>query len=126
MKNLLILALLSVAIILPASNVFAVYKGPYSSNFIKADVATALKASDNTQMVLEGYIISHVRKDKYLFKDNTGTIIVELDKEDFFGVDVDENTHVRLCGEVDKGFSAVDFDVDYMKVIELTPKAILK
>ncbi len=106
-------------ILLSVAEVFAGYKGPTSSDFVKGDVKTALEASDNTPMALEGHIISHIRKDKYYFQDDTGKIIVEIDKEDFYELEVDENTSVRLIGKIDKDFGKdIEFDVKEIEIIQ--------
>ncbi len=104
--------------LITTSDAFAAYKGPTSSDFVKSDVKSALKANDNTQMALEGYILKHIGKNKYFFQDNSGSLVVEIDKEDFLEIYVDEHTFVRISGEVDKDFAAVDFDVDYLEVLD--------
>ena len=57
---------------------------------------------DNTPVQLEGYITKSLGDDKYTFTDNTGSIIVEIDDEDWKGIDVTPTDKVRLTGEIDK------------------------
>ncbi len=109
--------------VLLVPDAFAGYKGPTSSAFVKSNVKTALQAKDNTQMALEGYIKNHIRKDKYSFQDNSGSMVVEIDKEDFLEIHVDENTFVRISGEVDKDFSKVEFEVDFLEVIDASAQS---
>ncbi len=114
MKTLSIIALCT----LISGTAFAAYTGPTSPAFTKGDVRTALNSSDDTKLTLEGYIINHLKKDKYTFRDNTGTIVIEIDDEDFRGIEVNDKTLVRLHGEVDKDFSHVDFDVDRIEIVK--------
>ncbi len=80
-------------------------------------VAAALKARDDTQVVLQGNIIRHLGKDKYEFKDNTGTIRVEIDDDDWPAEAVSDKTTVKLYGEVDRSRRGVKIDVDYLEIV---------
>ena len=51
-------------------------------------VSKALKMRDDTHAVLRGNIVKQVGHEKYLFKDATGEIVVEIDDEDWGGVTV--------------------------------------
>ncbi len=59
--------------------------------------------SDDQEVILEGYIVNRIGKDDYTFKDDTGTIAIELDDDIRLG-NINENTKVRLYGEYDGGF----------------------
>lgn len=76
-------------------------------------VAEALKAKDDTLVVLTGKIEKETAKEKYLFRDSTGAIIVEIDKDDWNGQDVSPSDTVVIHGEVDKEIMhAPEIDVD--------------
>ncbi|MBO5658120.1 MAG: NirD/YgiW/YdeI family stress tolerance protein [Duodenibacillus sp.] len=56
---------------------------------------------DDQRVVLEGFIVEHVKGDDYRFKDKTGTLTVDIDEDDFKGQKVTPDTRVRIEGEVD-------------------------
>ena len=60
---------------------------------------------DDQLVVLEGYIVDQVRRKDYTFKDETGTITVEIKDRVFAGQRVDPKTKVRLEGEFEKEFA---------------------
>ena len=64
-------------------------------------VAGALKAWDDTMVTLKGNILRQVGHEKYEFKDSTGTIIVDIDDDEWYGVSVGPNDVVEIYGEVD-------------------------
>ena len=97
------------------------YRGKYDPNFIKHDgdtyravsVKEAKKMRDDAHVALIGNITKHIRGDKYLFVDKNGNdIVVEIDDDDWNGLEVTPNTRVRLVGEVDRDFGKVEIDVD--------------
>lgn len=65
--------------------------------------ADVLAASDDSPCVLEGHIIAKVtgRKNRYVFEDASGKIIVEIKKKIFGNQTVTPHNLVRLEGEVD-------------------------
>ena len=67
---------------------------------------------DETFVVLRGKIKQMVGKEKYLFEDQSGSIVVEIDDEDWNGVTVGPEDTVEIRGEVDKEFMNVEIDVD--------------
>ena len=57
--------------------------------------------------------------DKYLFKDATGQIIVDIDHEIFAGRTVTPQTKVRLSGKVDKDMmEPVKIDVKVLEILK--------
>ncbi len=115
MKTLSILAIIS---IMTATTACAAYKGPSAREHANNTVREALNAKDDQEMALEGFIVNHLRKDKYTFRDKTGSIVIEIDKEDLYNIDIDDKTRVRIIGEVDKDFSETTFDVDFIRIIK--------
>lgn len=77
-----------------------------------SSVAEAEKMSDDTPVVLVGQIEKSLGDEKYLFKDKTGSIAVEIDNEDWNGLVVKPEDTVEIRGEVDKGFRSTEIDVD--------------
>ena len=86
------------------------FKGPSAGI---TTVAEALKAKDDSLVVLTGKIEKETEKEKYLFRDSTGAITVEIDNEDWQGQDVTPADTVVIHGEVDKEIMhAPEIDVD--------------
>ena len=88
---------------------------PVCSAFIDNGTVTTIRdiksMKDNTPVQLEGYITKSLGDDKYTFTDNTGSITVEIDDEDWKGVDVTPADKVRLNGEIDKDLLKTKVDV---------------
>lgn len=83
-------------------------------------VAEAKKQWDDAIVTLTGNIVSKAQgtKDKYLFRDATGEIIVEIDHKRWMGQDVSPANTVRITGEVDKDFGKpTEIDVKVLQVL---------
>ncbi|WP_407307827.1 NirD/YgiW/YdeI family stress tolerance protein [Acinetobacter sp.] len=81
-------------------------------------VKQALTLKDDTKVQLKGYVVKSVGDEKYQFRDNTGTITVDIDDELWQGKPVNAKTPVTLIGEVDidyKPAKRVEIDVDAVK-----------
>lgn len=84
-------------------------------------VAKALKAWDDSPVVLTGNIVERLAgsDDKYMFRDATGQVIVDIDHELFWGKTVTPANTVRIAGEVDKEmFEATKIDVKFLEIIK--------
>lgn len=113
MKKGLILA----AALFASTALFAQFDAGQQGGFTGPSIAptTILKAKelkDDTNVILEGQIIKRMGKDKYLFKDATGEIVVEIDNRDWNGVKVAPEDIVIIYGEVDKDWNSIEIDVD--------------
>ena len=81
-------------------------------------VKEALKLNDDAKVVLEGKIKSHIKSDKYEFADKNGdTIVVEIDNNKWGDVTANEDTLLRIRGEVDKELTKTKIDVDSVEVV---------
>ena len=85
------------------------FQGP---GFAPSSVAEALKLNDDTPVVLVGQIEKSLGDEKYLFKDASGSVTVEIDNEDWRGVTVTPKDTIVLQGEIDKDFFKTEIDVD--------------
>lgn len=82
-------------------------------------VKEALKLNDDAKVVLEGKIKSQIKSDKYEFVDKNGdVIVVEIDNKKWGNVTANEDTPLRIRGEVDKDFTKTEIDVDSVEVIK--------
>ena len=81
-------------------------------------VAAAKDAADDTPVVLQGYVTKKINNDdKYEFKDNSGTITVEIDNEDLPATPFNEKTKVKITGEVEKHLMSREVDVDLVEIV---------
>ena len=88
-----------------------------SENVISAK--EALKLNDDAKVMLEGKIKSHIKSDKYEFADKNGdTIVVEIDNNKWGNVTANEDTLLRIRGEVDKDLTKTKIDVDSVEVVK--------
>lgn len=84
-------------------------------------VEQAKNLKDDTFVVMRGSIKQMVGKEKYLFEDNTGTIMVEIDDDDWNGVTVGPNDVVEIRGEVDTHWrKPTNIDVDSVTYIPVS------
>lgn len=67
-------------------------------------VADVENLHDEAFVTLKGKIVTRVGHEKYSFQDASGTIIVEIDDDDWRGLSVSATDTVILEGEVDKHF----------------------
>ncbi len=95
------------------SQVSGGYTGEAQSQFTLAKDVKNLR--DNQYITLKGYIISKIGNEKYMFKDESGTIQVEIDDKDWSGLNVGATDRVILQGEVDRDWNSLTVDVDSVR-----------
>lgn len=66
---------------------------------------------DNTPVVMRGRITQNMGDNIYVFEDSSGTIMMEIDEEDWNGNTVRVNDIVTVYGNIDKGNNYVEVDV---------------
>ncbi|UNM95591.1 NirD/YgiW/YdeI family stress tolerance protein [Ignatzschineria rhizosphaerae] len=89
------------------------FKGQSATNNSTTTVKEALTLRDDTKVTLEGSIVKHLGGENYLFRDATGEISIEIDHDDWRGVQVGPEDTVIIYGEVDHHrHRATDIDVD--------------
>ena len=83
-----------------------------------SSVKEALTLRDDSFVAIDGRIKSQLRHEHYRFVDQNGdSIEVEIDDDVWRGVSVDENTLVRISGEIDKDFTKTTIDVKNIKIL---------
>ena len=96
------------------------FQGPTGG--VQADTVKKAQSSwDDAPVVLVGNIVERLAgsDDKYLFKDATGQIIVDIDHEIFAGRTVTPQTKVRLSGKVDKDMmEPIKIDVKVLEILK--------
>ncbi len=66
---------------------------------------------DDVPVIVQGYIIKNLGDENYLFKDDAGSIIVEIDDDNWGGVTITPNDLVKLYGDVDRGLFTTEIEV---------------
>ncbi|WP_309411628.1 YgiW/YdeI family stress tolerance OB fold protein [Desulfobulbus sp.] len=74
-------------------------------------VDQAQNLRDDVPVSLRGNIIQHIGGDTYLFKDDSGTIRVDIDHDIWNGQIIGPTDTVKIDGEVDKDWNSVEIDV---------------
>lgn len=120
MKKMFLVALV-VCCMMAASAAFAASGAPAKGGFkgpgpAKTTVAEAIKLRDDSPVTLQGYVIEHLGDERYTFKDSTGTVIIEIDDEDWGGLEVTPEMEVIIEGEVEKDWSTVEVEVDRIRL----------
>lgn len=96
------------------------FNGPVSGAMADT-VARAKDLQDDAPVVLTGNIISQVmgKKHKFMFKDATGEILVDIDRKAFRGQEVTPQDTVRLMGKVDKDWGEdLEIDVKRLEIVK--------
>ena len=91
------------------------FVGPSATPEAKS-VAEAKGLPDDARVTLQGNILRGLGDEKYLFRDKTGEIVVEIDDEIGRGQTVEPKDAVEIRGEIDRdwGFS-VEIEADTLK-----------
>lgn len=80
-------------------------------------ISSALELKDDTPVVLYGKIEQNLGDEKYLLNDGTGTIVVEIDDDEWNGLTVTPQMNVKITGEIDKELMEKP-EVDVSKIEE--------
>ncbi|MDR1976090.1 MAG: NirD/YgiW/YdeI family stress tolerance protein [Campylobacteraceae bacterium] len=78
-------------------------------------VEAAKKLRDDSPVALRGKIEKSLGDENYLFSDDSGSIIVEIDDRLWAGISVNQNDVVEIVGEVDKGFTKIEVEASSIK-----------
>ena len=75
---------------------------------------------DDTYVVLEGNIIKKINDEKFLFKDSTGKIEIEIDDDkNYLLKNINKNTLIQIYGEYEKHIFKMDeIEVKDLKIIK--------
>lgn len=91
---------------------------PSSARVTKA--AQVASAHDKTPCLLEGHVTQRLtaKGDRYLFKDDSGAVTVDIDDDQLRNRTVTPQTRVRLSGKVDvKRDRPAEVDVDWLEIL---------
>ena len=90
------------------------FKGP--QNVVTVKEAKEMK--DDSWATVRGTIEKRLSDDDYLFRDETGTLSVEIDDKDWQGQSVSPKDKVELQGEIDKAFNDAQLEVKQVRKIQ--------
>ncbi len=120
---LLMVAALSAGV---AASAYAQYQGPGSKAAKAAargplnSVADVLqRGRDDQQVTLTGHVVKKVGWEKYLFRDASGSIRIEIDDDVMPAEPFDDKTRVEISGEVEKDFlQSAEIDVKAIRIVK--------
>ncbi len=92
---------------------WAQFQGPGRPGMTTASAAQ--EAVDDSWVTLSGTILRQVGEERYLFQDATGTVIVEIDHEDWGNVTVNPEMILRISGEIDRERGTTEIEVKQME-----------
>lgn len=75
-------------------------------------VMEIMNLPDNSPVVLHGKITKNMGDEVFLFEDSTGTIMLEIDEEDWNGNTVTVDDVVTVYGNLDKNDGYIEVDVN--------------
>ena len=92
------------------------FTGP-GTEMTVVSVQEAKGMNDDAVVVLQGNIQKKIGDELYLFSDGKETIAIEIDDDDWNGLNVGPDDVVEITGEVDKGWTSIEIDVDQIKKV---------
>jgi uncharacterized protein (TIGR00156 family) len=73
---------------------------------------------DGKKVILEGVLVRELRSEHYLFRDKSGEVEVEIEKEDLPGGAPPFGLRVRIVGEVDKDDGKVSVEAEHLEMLK--------
>lgn len=115
-KMLIVLGLALASSVAVADKATGGFTGPDALKVIT--VAEALEMRDDSAVKLQGVILRSLGDEKYEFKDDSGTMTIEIDDDDWGDVKASPDVKVELIGEVDKDlWKKTTLDVDAVRLL---------
>jgi uncharacterized protein (TIGR00156 family) len=91
------------------------FVGPSATPEAKT-VAEARSLPDDARVALQGNIVRSLGDEKYLFRDKSGEIVVEIDDDLWRGQTVEPRDSVEIRGEIDRDWGiSVEIEADQIK-----------
>lgn len=82
-------------------------------------VKAAKDLKDDSYVTLQGNVTKKVADEKYMFTDGTDSILIEVDDEDWRGINATPETKIQIQGEVDKHLmKEIEIDVDMVTLVQ--------
>jgi uncharacterized protein (TIGR00156 family) len=90
------------------------FKGP--DNVALSTVAQVTELSEDAQVKLVGYIVKSLGDETFEFRDDTGTLVIEIDDDDWHGVEAGPSDRVEITGEVEREWRETGVEVDRIRL----------
>lgn len=84
----------------------------------RATAAEAANLPDDAEVTMSGYIVRSLGDERYEFRDDTGTLTVEIDDDEWQGVEVGAEDAVELTGEIDDEGGELELEVDVIRLAQ--------
>ncbi|MDL4915238.1 MAG: YgiW/YdeI family stress tolerance OB fold protein [Enterobacterales bacterium endosymbiont of Blomia tropicalis] len=93
-----------------------VKKGGFSADHTSVvTVKQAEDMKDDSWITVRGQLVKQLGDEDYQFRDQTGTMKVEIDHKRWDGQTISPKDHVELTGELDKDFNSIELDVKHVR-----------
>lgn len=92
------------------------FKGP--DNAQQVTVKEVADLPDDTQVKLSGHLVKSLGDEEYEFRDETGSLTVEIDNDVWNGLEVAPEQKVLLRGEVEQEWNHTELEVDQVTLVE--------
>jgi uncharacterized protein (TIGR00156 family) len=93
------------------------FKGP---GLAPSTVAQALKANDDTDVLLNGQIVRPAGGSKFIFKDDTGEVTIDVDSRLLPKDQLQPASRVVILGDLDKGGRPCGLDLNPCAEVNVT------
>ena len=113
-----VLATLVLVVMLVPSAYAAGMGGFYDANYTGVTVKQAKNMHDDAYVTLKGSISKRLTVDEYMFADATGSIVVEIDDEEWAGQTVKPTDTIEIIGEIDRNYRNVKVDVESLRILQ--------
>lgn len=113
MKKFTLAALMASTAISFSAAAYAANQGGYTgpaTNIITVEQIQGL--NDDTFVILQGNITQALGDEMYVFSDGTGSVNIEIDDDDWNGLNVGPDDLVVIKGEIDKNGNVTEIEVD--------------
>ena len=97
---------------------FAAFVGPGATSIQTLSVKEAIELADDSKVALQGKLIKQTSSELYLFRDETGEVMVEIEGKDFRHITVTPEDKIRITGEVDSDWSETKIDVEHLELLK--------
>lgn len=107
---------LTSAVFADSKNSTGGFTGPGTETTV-VSIQEAKGMKDDTVVVLQGNIQKKIGDELYLFSDGKDTVAIEIEDDDWNGLNIGPDDVVEITGEVDKGWTSIEIDVDQIKKV---------
>lgn len=82
-------------------------------------VKEARLLDDDMRVTLQGSIVKQLSKERYLFQDPSGEMEIEIEHDEWYGIEVTPEDTILLQGEIERShFQPAVLDVDFLLKLE--------